>query len=91
MARHKTSEEQKLMTVLQRLPFAAEEKQGWIETIDTSGLSEDLAKEIQLKAAGLPRPEEEDVALRQAHEVVEINNLIRRWRLGQNLPTNRRR
>jgi hypothetical protein len=37
MARHSTSEEQKLMTVLQRLPFADEDKNHWIETIDDSG------------------------------------------------------
>lgn len=91
MARHKTSEEQKLMTILQRLPFAEEEKTNWIETIDTSGLSEELAREIQQKAAGLPRAEDDDVTMRRAREVRELNNLIRRWRLNQNLPTNRRR
>jgi hypothetical protein len=92
MARHKTSEEQKLMTVLQRLPFADEEKKAWVETIDASGLSEDLAKEIQHKAAELPRVEEEDVAMRRARDLVEVNTLIRRWRLNQNLQhTNRRR
>ncbi|MEN4042184.1 MAG: hypothetical protein ROW52_13885 [Anaerolineaceae bacterium] len=91
MARHKTAEEQKLMTILQRLPFADEEKTSWIETIDTSGLSEELAREIQQKAAGLPRAEDDDVTMRRAREVRELNNLIRRWRLNQNLPTNRRR
>jgi hypothetical protein len=52
-------------------------------------LSEELAKEIQQKAAELPRPEEED--MRRARDVVEVNNLIRRWRLNQNLPSSRRR
>jgi hypothetical protein len=90
MARHKTTEEQKLMTVLQRLPFADEEKATWIQTIDDSGLNEDLAKEIQHKAAELPRAEEEDVAMRRGRDLIEVNNLIRRWRLNQNLPGNRR-
>jgi hypothetical protein len=89
MARHQTSEEQKLKNVLKRLPFADEDKSNWIEMIETSGLSEELAKEIQNKAAELPRPEEED--MRRARDVVEVNNLIRRWRLNQNLPSNRRR
>jgi hypothetical protein len=55
MARHNTSEEQKLKTVLQRLPFDDEEKTRWLEIIDDSGLNEDLAKEILHKAAELPR------------------------------------
>jgi hypothetical protein len=91
MARHKTPEEQKLMTILQRLPFADEDKTRWVETIDDSGLSEDLAKEIQQQVAELPRPDEEDVAMRRGRDVVEVNTLIRRWRLNQNLPTSRRR
>jgi hypothetical protein len=90
MARHNTSEEQKLKTVLQRLPFDDEEKTRWLEIIDDSGLNEDLAKEILHKAAELPRSEEEDVSMRQARGVGEVNTLIRRWRLNQNLPSNRR-
>jgi hypothetical protein len=90
MARHNSSEEQKLKTVLQRLPFEDEEKTRWIEIIDDSGLNEDLAKEILHKAAELPRLEEEDVSMRRARDVGEVNTLIRRWRLNQNLPSNRR-
>jgi hypothetical protein len=91
MARHSTSEEQKLKTILQRLPFADEEKNRWIETLDDSGLNEDLAKEIQGQAAELPRAEEDDVARRHARDVMEVNSLIRRWRLNLNLPSKRSR
>lgn len=91
MARHTTSDEQKLKAVLQRLPFADEDKSRWIETLDDSGLNEDLAKEIQNQVAELPRAEEEDVAMRRGRDAVEVSTIIRRWRLNQNLPGNRRR
>jgi hypothetical protein len=91
MTPRSSAEEQKLASIVQRLPFEEEEKKRWTETINESGLSEDIAKEIRARMSELPRQEEQHLAVRQARDTAEVKSLIQRWRLQQNLPAGGRR
>jgi len=82
--RHLSAEENKLLTVLERLPFPEEEKKNWMETIHNSGLNEELIKEIRAKIPGLPKSEPDKELLRARH-IRDLNELMRRWRLSLNL------
>jgi len=75
-------EEQKIITAIEKLPFAAEDRTAWIETIQKFGLNEVLVKEIMGKIATLPRGEDE---LNVARSGAELNRLIQSWRLSTNL------
>jgi hypothetical protein len=91
MARRTSTEETKLLKVIERMPLDPDTKTRWVEILQDSGLNEDLAKEIQETIAGLEHPEEEDDRARQARASIEVNNTIRRWRLSENLKNMGRR
>ncbi len=88
MAHHLTAEENKIIGVIEKLPFSEEEKKGWVESLRNSGLSEELIKEIHAKLAALPH--EEEANPRQAANILEMNRLINRWRLSSNIHSRRR-
>ena len=79
-----TTEEKKLMDVIKRMPFEEADKTRWVDAIDTTGLNEETIKEIQAKVTELPKPDENQTVNR-ARDSALIVNLVRRWRLSQNL------
>jgi hypothetical protein len=88
MAHHLTSEETKIIVVIEKLPFLEEEKKGWVDTLRNSGLNEELIKEVHAKLAALPH--EEEANPRQAANILEMNRLINRWRLTSNIRSRRK-
>lgn len=90
MPRRNISDESRLVEIIQHLPFEEQDKTQWVESIHSAGLSEELAKEIRTKATALPRGEA-DQAFSHAREVIELGNIIQRWRLKQNIPGLKRR
>ncbi len=89
MARHTTSDENKLITILGRMPFDPEKVQEWNAIIGSNGLTEEVAHDIQKTVADLEPIQDEEELSRRAHNAAEINLIIRRWRLSQNLPKRR--
>jgi hypothetical protein len=84
MPAHQTAEEKKVVDLINRLPFAPEDRQTWLEILTTSGLNEELAKEIHSKAVGLPQSDPEHTA-KLTQNVTNLNMQINRWRLTNNL------
>ncbi len=89
MARRTTSDENKLIRILGRMPFDPEKVQEWDSIVSANGLNEEVAHEIQKYVADLEPIEDEEELSRRAHNAAEINLIIRRWRLSQNLPKRR--
>ncbi len=86
MARHTTSDEKKLIGILEHMPFDPEKVQEWTSIINEYGLTEEVAHEIQAAVAALEPIEDEEELTRRARNSAEINLIIRRWRLTENLP-----
>jgi len=83
MAAHLKPEDFKIMAILEKLPFANEERQLWLDTIQTSGMNEETAREILAKLPDIPK--EEGSAVSQARNSADLARLINRWRLSRNL------
>ena len=86
MARHTTADEKKLIGILEHMPFDPEKKQEWTSILNEYGLTEEVAHEIQAAVAGLEPADDEEEQTRRARNSAEINLIIRRWRLAQNIP-----
>jgi hypothetical protein len=84
MSHHLTSDETKLLQIIERLPFSDEDKQQWKEAISTAGINEETTHAIQAHMAELPTPEEHQTVNR-ARDTASLAGLIRRWRLNENL------
>jgi hypothetical protein len=88
MAHHLTTEENKIIVLIEKLSIPEEEKKAWLEILRNSGLNEDFIKEIHTKLAALAH--EDDANPRQAANILELNRLINQWRLSSNLRARRR-
>ncbi len=86
MARRTTSDENKLLRILGQMPFDPEKVQEWTSIISENGLTEEVAHEIQAAVADLEPIQDEEELTRRARNAGEINLIVRRWRLSQNLP-----
>ncbi len=74
-----TQEERQLMKLIDKLPLSEEEKTVWNERIRSGDMSAELAEEIRAK---LSTPVEGDPhAANRGRYLVELTNLVRRWRL----------
>jgi hypothetical protein len=88
MAHHLTTEENKIIVLIEKLSMPEEEKKGWVEILRNSGLNEDLIKEIHTKLSALAH--EDEANPRQAANILELNRVINQWRLSSNLRSRRR-
>ena len=80
MAVHNTVEERELIKLIEKMPFSDEKKQTWIANIRENGLTEDLIKELQQQLA--EHEENDPTAAQRARQVMQLNILIRSWRLA---------
>ena len=83
MTAHLKPDDFKIMAILEKLPFAEEDRKLWLETIQASGMNEETAHAILAKLPTLPKQEES--AASQARNTTELSRLINRWRLSRNL------
>ncbi len=81
MAIHNTPEERQIVKLLEKLPLPETEVKGWIEAIQTSGMTEELATEIHDKL-NAPGDGEAAVQNRTTH-ILEFTQAVRHWRLAQ--------
>ena len=71
---------------IKKLSFSDEDKNGWDEIINTTGMNEEIAKEMLSKSASLTPGKDEDT-LDHTRSTAELNRNIRTWRLSKNLRT----
>lgn len=81
MAIHNTPEERQMLKVIEKLSVSDSERQGWVDQIRATGMSEELAEQIQ-KALATPADGETTNTVR-ALASVEFSKLVRRWRMAQ--------
>ena len=81
MAIHNTPEERQIIKLLEKLAFPEAEKKTWVDQIQTTGMTEELADQIHQHLAS--PAEGEDHLPNRAVVVVEFSQLVRRWRMAQ--------
>lgn len=72
-----TPEERQLVKLIKRMPLDAEDKKKWIETIEDTGLTEEMAEEIRQKLVDAPEGSPNKVLT-----TVELNTIVNHWRLA---------
>ena len=80
MAIHNSPEERQIIKLLEKMPFPEAERQAWIDEIQGSGMTEELAAQIhdRLTAAGGEQPQVHNRAM----YAVEFSQAVRHWRLA---------
>ena len=84
MAQKIKKEEMQIQHSLEKLPFDEQDKKAWLETIQESGVNEEMVKDILAKVTHLEPVSEED-AMEHARNTIELTRHIQSWRLAQNL------
>jgi len=93
MAQKVGPKEKLILQVVDKLPFAEDDRKAWHEIIQSSGANEELMKDILEKYSHLAAEGETETAL-IVRNTAELHRLIQSWRLEQNLgnlPGRRRR
>lgn len=81
MAIHNPPEERQVIKLLEKLPLPESERKSWVEQIQTSGLTEELAEQIHQR---LITPQEGDPQLHNRPSVLlQYTQLVRHWRMAQ--------
>lgn len=80
MAIHNSPEERQIIKLLEKMPLAEADRKVWIDEIQGSGMTEELAAQIheRLTATG----DEEHQIHNRAVYVVEFSQAVRHWRLA---------
>lgn len=79
MAIHNLAEERQVIKLLEKLAFVEAERQAWIDEIQSTGLTEELAEEIRQK---LVAPVETGTATHnRSTAAVEFSQIVKRWRM----------
>lgn len=81
MAIHNTPEERQIVKILEKLATPEAERQEWIDQIHTTGMTEELAEEIQQNLTS--SVEGETGVGNKALVAVEFAKMIRRWRMAK--------
>lgn len=84
MVRKISNEENRIQESIEKLPFAEEDKNAWVNIIQDSGVNEEMVKDILAKLHKLQPAEGED-ALELARSTAELTRNVQSWRLAQNL------
>lgn len=93
MAQKVGPKEKMILHVVEKMPFADDDKKAWAETIQSSGANEELMKDILEKSSQLTAEGEND-AVALTLNTTDLQRQIQSWRLEQNLgnlPGRRRR
>jgi hypothetical protein len=72
-----SAEERQLVKLIRKMPVDPKETKKWVETIQDTGLTIELAEEIRLKLADAP-----DDAKNKMLATVELNKIVNHWRLA---------
>jgi menaquinone-dependent protoporphyrinogen IX oxidase len=71
------AEERQLVKLIKKMPLAEEDKKKWTETIQDTGLTEEIAEEIRQKLTEAPEGSKNKVLA-----TVELNTIVNHWRLA---------
>ena len=80
MAKSQTQEERQLLKLVNQLPVADEEKSTWLAQIQNGNMNEELADAIREKLAA--PSDNNTLNTNRSRYLVDLANLVRRWRLS---------
>ena len=72
-----SAEERQLVKLIKKMPVDPKETKKWVETIQDTGLTIELAEEIRQKLSDAP-----DGAKNKVLATVELNQIVNHWRLA---------
>lgn len=72
-----SAEERQLVKLIKKMPVDPKETKKWVETIQDTGLTIELAEEIRQKLTDAP-----DDAKNKVLAIVELNQIVNHWRLA---------
>jgi hypothetical protein len=72
-----SAEERQLVKLIKKMPVDPKETKKWVETIQDTGLTIELAEDIRQKLTDAP-----DDAKNKMLVIVELNKIINHWRLA---------
>lgn len=82
MAHHLSAEEKQILKLLEKIQVDEALKNGWVEAIQTSGITEEIAEEVRKALTSVPEGESETGEMARGRQLVEFTTLIKRWRLA---------
>jgi hypothetical protein len=82
MTGHKSPEAQKLLKMIQAVPFNDEEKEKWRDSLTEDGITEEIADEIHKSLAALPDDKFSN-DWEHAKYNMELAVLLKHWRMTQ--------
>jgi len=77
-----TPEERQMMKIIEKINVPDEKRTGWIETVSSSGLTEEIAEEIRQVLITQPENEQQAEATIRTRYMMEFSQLVKRWRLS---------
>jgi hypothetical protein len=78
-----TQEEKQFKAMLEMIPVESEKQLAWINTLNESGLSEELAEEVRSELSNLSQ--ENVDAVKRTRFLIRLNEIVRRWRLTRQM------
>lgn len=81
MAERDNVEKQKLIHIIQQVPFSAEEKAQWAGSLDENGITEELLTEVHEKLVVLPAEKFSNDWMR-AKFTTDLARFTRQWRMN---------
>ncbi len=82
MAPKTTPEERQLVKLVEKINAPEEKKSLWIETIQNSGFTEEIAEEVRQLLVTPPENEQQAEAVTRTRYMMEFTQLVKRWRLS---------
>ena len=82
MAKSQTQEERQLLKLVGQLPVSAEEKTAWLEQISHGEMNEELAETMRERLSAPVENAEAAGSSNRSRYLVELANLVRRWRFS---------
>jgi hypothetical protein len=82
MAQKTTPEERQMIKLIEKINVPQEQKTGWVEAVQNSGLTEEVAEEIRQVLITPTENEQPPEATTRTRYMMEFSQLVKRWRLS---------
>lgn len=84
MAHKLTASDKKLIKLLEKIPAVEEKKEGWLAAVAASGMTSELAGEVQAALSDLEGSD-------RTRYLAELALIVKQWRLAEQSSNFRRR
>lgn len=82
MTHHLSTEDKHFLKLIERIPVDDSNKGNWSESIQTNGMTEEIAEEIRKVLTTVPENETESDEMARGRLLMDFTSLLKRWRLA---------